>query len=98
MCTEAGSTSNSSATTCDTTVSGLLPHIACECSVTVICPVGSICRLALSGLDVGVNDGSSNQNQNSVELNTLRSCEATTPIPMCRPSARARSRSATHPA
>ena len=36
-------------------------------------PVGSICRLALSGLEVGVNSGLSNQNQNSVELKTLRS-------------------------
>ena len=55
----------------------------------MISPVGSMRTLALSGLDVGVNCGSSNQNQNSVELNTLRSCEATTPIPTWRPSARA---------
>ena len=92
---DAGSTSNSSATTCETTVSGLLPQSDCECSVTTMLPVGSICRLALSGLEVGVNSGLSNQNQNSVELKTLRSFEATTPMPTCRPSARARSRSAT---
>ena len=47
---DAGSTSNSSATTCETTVSGLLPQSDCECSVTTMLPVGSICRLALSGL------------------------------------------------
>ena len=63
--------------------------------MTTIWPVGSICRLALSGLDVGVNSGLSNQNQNSVELKTLRSFEATTPMPTWRPSARALSRSAT---
>ena len=89
---DAGSTSNSSATTCETTVSGLLPHSDCEWSVTTMWPVGSICRLALSGLAVGVNSGLSNQNQNSVELKTLRSWEATTPMPTCRPSARACSR------
>ena len=48
--TDAGSTSNSSATTWATTVSGLLPHIDCEWSVTTIWPIGSTCRLALSGL------------------------------------------------
>ena len=60
--------------------------------MTTISPVGSIVTVALSGLEVGVNCGSSNQNQNSVELKTLRSCDATTPIPTWRPSARACSR------
>ena len=93
--TDAGSTSNSSATTWATTVSGLFPHSACEWSVTTIWPIGSTWRLALSGLAVGVNSGLSNQNQNSVEEKTLRSLEATTPMPTWRPSARSRSRSAT---
>ena len=60
--------------------------------MTTIWPVGSICRLALSGELVGVNAGSSNQNQNSVDEKTLRSWEATTPMPTWRPSARASSR------
>ena len=67
MLTLAGSTPNSSATTIAATVSGLLPHMAWECSSTWNSPVGSIVSVALSGLEVIGNAGSSNQNQNSVE-------------------------------
>ena len=47
-------------------------------------PVASTFRVTLSGMDVTGAPGSSNQNQNSVAENTLRSWALITPMPMCR--------------
>jgi hypothetical protein len=80
--TDSGSTPNSSATIVVDTVSGLLPHIAWQCSNSWNAPVGSMVIVALSGLEVIGKAGSSNQNQNSVEENTERSWVVATPMPM----------------
>ena len=70
-------------------VSGLLPQDALEYSVAVTAPMASTFRVTLSGaLVTGAATGSSNQNQNSVALNTLRSWHVHTPMPTWRPSAR----------
>ena len=48
----------------------------------MIPPVGSTVSVTLSGVDVSGAPGSSNQNQNSVAVNTLRSWAEITPMPM----------------
>ena len=53
-------------------------------------PSASTSSEMLSGIEVTGAPGSSNQNQNSVALNTLRSWQETRPTPMYRPSSRSR--------
>ena len=67
---------------CATIVSGLLPQNAQEYRVAVIPPVASTESVTDSGIDVTGAPGSSNQNQNSVAENTLRSWAEITPMPM----------------
>jgi hypothetical protein len=48
----------------------------------VMLPSASTSSETLSGIEVTGAPGSSNQNQNSVALNTLRSWQETSPMPM----------------
>ncbi len=54
-----------------------------EYRIAVIPPVASTLSDTDSGVEVTGAPGSSNQNQNSVAENTLRSWAVITPIPMC---------------
>ena len=62
-------------------VSGLLPQKG-ACSDTTTLPSASIFTLTPSGELVSANPGSLLSIQNSVALNTLRSWQVATPIPM----------------
>ena len=72
MATSAGSTPNSSATTCETTVPGLLPQNG-HPSVATNPPNASMLSFTLSGVVVSGNGGVSYQNHHSVALYALRS-------------------------
>ena len=63
-------------------VSGLLPQNAQEYRIAVIPPVASTLSDTDSGVEVTGAPGSSNQNQNSVAENTLRSCAEISPMPI----------------
>src|SRR5580693_344944 len=80
--TSYGSQSNSSATNWATIVSGLFPQNAQEYKIAVIPPVVSTFSDTDSGVEVTGAPGSSNQNQNSVAENTLRSWAEISPMPM----------------
>ena len=80
---------NSSATTCDTTVPGLLPQNG-QPTVARKPPNASMLSLTLSGVLVSGNGGLSYQNHHSVALYVLRSWQLASPIPMYRASARSR--------